>query len=416
MSINKSLKIPLKKLISVVTLVSSSFSWLFLFFAFFGDLFKNSGLTSDTINFGYLLFLGFAVFSALIGCLISEKISRRKFLFWWLMFGLLANILVVPFEGFGTVLFLIMSSILGLSLGLGFPTCLAYLTDSTELEERARVTGVTIFVTLIIVMATTLLGSAIGYGLGIVVLLCAVRSISFISFALDSTEKGSFETKSWREVLTRKDFVLYLIPWLMFSLTGGLQDWIYRELPESLYTLSMSIGFPLHFLSWAIFGVISGIIADRTGRKQPIIMGLVMIGIGFGILGIFPNPYTIIIYNIISGIAWGSLFTVYITVLGDLTYPGSRERFFALGVIMPLTIALGFQTVSSSIDVSFPIASLSSVLSIILFVSVIPVLRASETLSNKRIRERKLKEHLEKIEELIKENREKDQNSSSSNI
>ena len=304
MSFNKSLKIPLKKLISVVTLVSSSFAWLFLFFVFFGDLFKNSGLTSSTVNFAYLLFLVFAVFSALIGCLISEKIGRRKFLFWWLMFGLLANILVLPFETLGTVLFFIMSSILGLSIGLGFPTCLAYLTDSTEFDERARVTGVTIFVTLIIVMVTTLLGTVIDYGLGIVLLLCAVRSIGFISFALDSIEKASFETKSWQEVLTRKDFALYLVPWLMFSLTGGLQDWIYRGLPESLYNLSMSVGFPLHFLSWAIFGVISGIIADRTGRKQPIIMGLVMLGIGFGILWYFSKS---LYYNYLQHNFWYSL-------------------------------------------------------------------------------------------------------------
>jgi hypothetical protein len=51
--------------------------------------------------------------------------------------------------------------------------------------------------------------------------------------------------------------------------------------------------------------------------------------------------------------------------------------------------------------------TLSSILSIIIFVSIIPVLRATETLPESTIREKEAREHIKKVEKLVEESRKK---------
>jgi MFS family permease len=223
--------------------------------------------------------------------------------------------------------------------------------------------------------------------------------------ALDSCDWKKKKINSWQIVLTRKDFALYLFPWIMFSITGGLSNLVESELPKALYTTATTIGYELHYLGWAVFGFMSGIMADRVGRRQPIIIGLVMLGVSLWILSLFTNPLTVIIFELFSGIAWGILFTVYITVLGDLAFEGSRERFYALGAIMPIVITLGVQAIVTSLGISIPREILTPILSIALFASILPVLRASETLSSARIISRKMKEHVEKVGKLVKESK-----------
>jgi hypothetical protein len=62
---------------------------------------------------------------------------------------------------------------------------------------------------------------------------------------------------------------------------------------------------------------------------------------------------------------------------------------------MPLILTLGFSTLTGLFDVSLSGGVLSSILSIILFLSILPVLRASETLPRKKLEARKMKEHIE---------------------
>lgn len=57
------------------------------------------------------------------------------------------------------------------------------------------------------------------------------------------------------------------------------------------------------------------------------------------------------------------------------------------------------------LNIDAPANSLSSVLSIILFLSVIPVLRARETLAEEKIVQRKMREHLENIGKVVQESK-----------
>ena len=74
---------------------------------------------------------------------------------------------------------------------------------------------------------------------------------------------------------------------------------------------------------------------------------------------------------------------------------------------MPIILILSFSTLLGMYNIPAPIAILSPIYSLSLFLSVYPVLRATETLPLKKIRDREIKDHLEKISKLVEESKKK---------
>jgi hypothetical protein len=98
-------------------------------------------------------------------------------------------------------------------------------------------------------------------------------------------------------------------------------------------------------------------------------------------------------------------------ILGDLSSRSGalKERFFALGGIMiPFLTRSVFQASQALSHVTIPANSLYTVLCIMTFISLVPLLRAPETLPESQIRERKLKEHVKKVGKLVEESRKKE--------
>jgi MFS family permease len=347
---------------------------------------------------GYFVFLGFAASSAIVGSVISEKMHRRKFLISWIIIGLISNSALFFIGSLGSAGFLVLSAFLGISIGLGFPSCLSYLADCTAVEERSRIAGLSVLLTLLIAIGSFVVADTLNFGVGLIALLFVIRASSLSTFVLDTCERQKDEkTQTWVQVFTTKNFLLYLIPWLLFSFTGSFIDPIISPVVTTM-------GLALHYVFWAIFAFLSGVMADRLGRKQPIVLGLMMLGISFAILSVTITSGTVFIYNVLSGVAWGFLFTVYITVLGDLGQFGSKEKFYAMGAIMPLILTLGFGALTNMFGVIIS-EQILALLTIILFLSILPVLRATETLPEKKMHSRKIKEHIDKVGKLVKDSK-----------
>ena len=377
-----------------------------MFFNRFPEIFRNYITDSGTIYNGYFLFLGVAALSAIAGSVISERTNRRRFLVSWIIVGLISNISVVFTQELGLWYFYLISAILGISIGLGFPSCLAFLADCTTVGERARVTGIAIFVTLVIAMLSFIVASTSYYGIELLFLLSALKGTSLLAFVSGDCERSKSErTRSWKNIFVSKDFVLYLFPWLMFSLAGSINNLMFADPSVQFNENVERIADVIHYLTWAVVGFISGIMADRIGRKQPLIVGLTSLGVSYAIFGLFTSPETFILYQALSGVAWGFLFTVYITLLGDLASYGSKEKFYAMGAIMPIILTLSFNTLIGLFNITAPISVLSPVFSIVLFLSVFPVLRATETLPRKKIRERQMKDHIRKVGKIVEDHK-----------
>lgn len=399
----KDITIPLKRLIAVALLFSNTLLWFYIFHYYLLDaLLRVPGVDLFYIGLGKVFFYSFAVFSGIAGSLISERVERRKFLWCWLAIGFLTTVSLTVFRGLE---FSLLSSLfLGVSFGLGFPTCQAFLTESTTFEERGRVAAIVIFVSFVTLALILLFAQELGI-MGLVLICAALEGTSFLALFIDPCQREIGSIKPWLSIVTSRAFASYAVPWFIFQLANGIL--LFGSLPSEFNSVATT-GLAFEVIA-AIFAVlISGFLADFVGRKQPIMIGLLMLGISYAIFGLASTPLSYFVYLAVEGIAWGLIAVSYMqVVLGDLSSGfGSKERFFALGGIMiPLFTYTVFSVVQEWSNFSVPANTLSSILSIVLLASVIPVLRAPETMPEAKARARKLREHIEKVGKLVQESK-----------
>ena len=394
------IKISSRRLVAITFLTSGTIAWFFLLSLFFYDAFGNFSVDQSWIYLGEVLFLGVGAVSALVGAALSKKLNRRKLILSWIVLGIFATGSLLVFQGVFSVL--VLSVLLGLSLGLGFPSCTALFADCTTVEERARVSGIIILETFVMVSLAAVVVTLLGLDAVAIVAACLIlRASSLLGIILDPCGSGELGIEhSWFSIFSDRKVIFYTFPWIMFNVASGLAMsmlLVFSQTPG--FESAFVIGTPLRYVGTALFGLFAGIVADRIGRKPPIIVALVILGVSFAFLGLSSSSLSVLVYLVVSGIAWGLLMVVYLAVLGDLSSAGSKEKYYAVGVIIPFIIYMTIAEVSHSFVVSPSV--LSPVLSIMIFLSIIPVLYASETLPESRIRERELKEHLKKVGDLV---------------
>lgn len=396
-------------MIAVAILIASTLVWFFFLDTYFDEIFAPGQIMPPDIAGGYWitvgksLFYGSASLSAIVGSIISEKVERRKFLYLWIAFGALVAGSLAIFQGF--IFFLFVSVLLGISLGLGFPSCIAFLADSTTTEERGRVSGVAIFATFLVVFPVVAIPPLLGFGLTAVILLCLVRTAGFAAFFLDPIEREKGKGDSWLEILSCKSFAFYIFPWLMVNIADGLRLLIwgnFQQFPD--FNEIVQIGYYVRYLGVGFFGFVAGVASDKIGRKIPIYIGLILMGISFAFLG-YMSTISLLLFLILSGVAWSFLFVVYFSVLGDIASKFSKERFYALGWITPISILMGFSSLAGVFNITAPLTIVSPILSIVLFLTIIPIIVAKETLSEAKMRRRRYREHAEKVVKTLQESR-----------
>jgi MFS family permease len=208
-------------------------------------------------------------------------------------------------------------------------------------------------------------------------------------------------------ILRSKTFGSYAIPWLIFNIANGLLS--FGKLSDQIENIKI-LGTALEFFATIFTALAAGFIADRIGRKQPMMAGLVVLGIGYAFFGLVNSQDSYIVYLIVEGIAWGLIAVIYMQViLWDISAnSGSKERYYALGGIMiPFLTRTVFLVGQEISGLTVAANSLSTILSIITFLSVIPLLRAPETLPENIMRERKLKKHVKDVGELVSKSKKK---------
>ncbi len=402
----KNIRISSRSLIAVIAATSGTLSWFFMLEVYFASIYLTITNNQFWVFASEAIFFGSSVLFALVGGNLSDKINRKNFFAISIAVGVFASASMAIFQGIAFSL--IISILLGLSLGFSFPISTAWLADRTIVEERARVCGIVVLGTFIIVSLAAGVVSFLGLGiLGEVALITVLRATSFVAIALDDFRAEPKGAARWGSILFNKNFAFYLVPWIMFNLASGLVSFAWLGLPLSAdYDTIFRIAVPLRYGGAAIFGLISGFLADRVGRKQPIVIGLVFLGTSFAILGLATSPITVLVYLVVSGTAWGGFMVIYLAICGDLSSLGSREKFYALGMGIPLVIYMSISSLPTAFGLDLPASKISPILSTILFMSIIPVLLAVETLPESKIRERKLKEHIKEVGKIIQESEE----------
>jgi MFS family permease len=391
-----------KEALASTVLLSSVLVWYFFAAGFLSDAMTTQGLENSVATVLGLSIASLAI-AAFVGVFAVRRLgSRVSFLRFWLAAGVAVSFSVLGINLGGLASPVIASIIVGAFFGFGMPVCLAFFAASTEPENRGRLGGLAflaVFVGTVILqvvsnsdvlIAAGLLAALMGAGFGVSVKL----KVKATEFAQSSV--------SYVSVLLSRGFLLYFIPWIMFSIV----NYVARPITANLFA-SSTAEFNGDFIVYStlvanvlsgVFAVIAGFYGDRAGRKRLVIAGFALVGLGYACLGLFPNAVLgWWFYSVVDGIAWGAFYTIFVMAIwGDLAQGRGSEKYYVLGS-MPFLFSLFIQFNLANYASSLPTTAIFSFASIFLFLAVLPLAYAPETLE-KCLKRRELKNYVERAQ------------------
>ncbi len=387
-------------------LVVNSLIWFTLIHATFTNSVSNLVPSyPKEILFG--VYYSSVALSVVVGGTLMVR-ARRKGLALWMAFGAVTSVLMAIFPSNDLPLNVAISILLGVSIGIGLPSTLAYFADATKTEKRGFLGGTTWSAVGFGILAVAAIFISAGPQIGIE-LLSVWRLVGFFLFVFLSSRGRAVNpaapVQSFRQILSRRELLLYLLPWIMFCLVNFTQLPISTKLFGDFANIS---GF-IEFAITGVFALLGGFFADRVGRKRIVIMGFVLLGIEYAILSLFnSNPISWYIFTSFDGAAWGMFAAVFfMTIWGDLAGTYNKEKYYIIGGL-PYFLSGFLSTVIGpyieQIDPSMKsIPALAfSLASFFLFIAVLPLIYAPETLPEKVMKDRDLKSYVNKALEKVK--------------
>lgn len=389
----------------IVFLLFNTLVWFYMIFSIISSLFDSLKLSYFESIAILAVFCSAVVGFSLAGAVLAEKFQRLHILYVWITFGVIASLIPALFEKVAVGHIIVFSLLWGASFGLGMPSCLASFANAFSVKNRGRASGIIFLVTNFCALPMSVMVSSPDFVTNS--LICVVWRVIGLAIILGSKFKEAEITPqprrelSFSHVLRDRAFILYLIPWILFCLINRLGDPIIRPVYETILKDFPSIIQPI---VGGIFAFVGGLLADRIGRKKVVIYGFVSLGLAFAIVGIFPQSFHAwIIFVLINAISAGILWVMFIlTLWGDLTPKDSIEKYYAIGN-MPFFVTWGIlQLVSVQYLTSIPTNAIFSFASFFLFLAILPLLYAPETLPEKEIEQRRLKKYLEDVKKVKK--------------
>jgi MFS family permease len=392
-------KISWKNTGSSVFLVFNSFVWYIITYIIFSDIIKNRTPQFE-IGLYSIYYISVAI-AAISGAKIFPRF-RLKSLIVWMIFGAISTFLLFFITDESFLISGLIASVLGISVGIGLPSCLSFFADITKIENRSFVGGI-----IWSLVGVFVLGFAFLYSILIpeemLIFLISWRILGVLIFKFLSRNYKKSEVQeapSYFDLLKDKKILLYLFPWLMFSIINFAEAPIIeraiREVGEDPVILSL--------ITWSLvglFAIIGGYIADVVGRKRVIIAGFVMLGIEYATMSTFYNQvFAAYLFTILDGVSWGLLFSVFFMSLwGDLGQYHIKEKYYVLGGL-PYLLANFLYVVINSIEARIPVSTAFTVASFFLFLAILPLIYTTETLPEKKIKERELKNYLDNAQKI----------------
>jgi MFS family permease len=346
------------------------------------------------------------VATLIVTSFIIDKINNLQTIYICLIVTAIfaASLYFVPID----ILKLVGVFIIGSFFGIGQLAFLTYFWNLTMPEERGRVAGLNGFFSLLfyIIMYVTWvptsdLQSSVAF---VIVLSLAPLSTIFLKSkkALLTSKQNKIEYYP-----ERRTILLYLIPWLLFSLinvtlASSTSFHISQQVSASSYFLLIALQ-----LIAAVFGtIIGGTMSDFFGRRASLIFSLTFYGISSALAG-FANNYVLYFVYLANGFSWGILLVMFTFVIwGDLSNERSAVKMYTIGLaISYLSQGVGLLPIEQTLQIPLVVSSLGSCL--LIFFANIPIFLAPELLSNDFRERLKLKLHMKEVKKIEKNRRTK---------
>jgi hypothetical protein len=395
------LKTKFKKRQSIVAfaLLFNTFAWYYLSRLIVTNVANNFGEGSlEALSLG-LAYPSSIVLSAIAGSIFLARKRRTHVLNAWLLFGVGASSCSTILLGSSLLPTIAATVGLGIAVGLGLPSALGYFAEAVSVENRGKASGIILFGTFFSVPIIYMFMSTLDLVAGAAVLV-AWRAwclpLAFLIYGKKDHSETAQKPLAFSSVLRHRTFALYFIAWFMFGFIDSFETVVVNHaLGEFRFVIKI-----VEPAIAAVATLVGGIFADWIGRKRVLIFGFVSLGVAFAVLGLFAQFwFSWLFYFITDGIALGLLWVLFILVLwGDLA-PNGSERVYAIGET-PFFLTDIFSLFLTPYLALISESSSFSLAAFFLFLAVLPLLYAPETLPEKKIRERELKQYIEKAKKV----------------
>lgn len=380
-----------KELFTVFFLLFNAFTWYYMILRTMESVSANPGVLS-ALQFAFHFA---AIGSSLAGAVLSDKVGRLTLIYFWMASGGIASLMLAPMHDVAVGYVSIIFILLGISFGVGMPSCLAYLADNTSVGNRGRISALAFL--LINLSAPFLMVLVASFDLSVNSMILAAWKILglIVIVLLKPKEKASTDTGrciSFSTIIRDKSFSLYLIPWFMFCVIDALETVLLKDFVASDFYQLTSMTAPI-IAGFSI--LLAGLLSDRIGRKRVVIYGFVSLGVAYAIIGMAPMlTLAWYFYIAIDAIAAGILWVTFLMILwGDLSPKGKAEKYYVIGGVPFFANAL-ISSLLMPISNMLPLTAAFSLASFFLFLAVLPLMYAPETVPQKNIELQRLKGYI----------------------
>jgi len=342
--------------------------------------------------------------AAVIGAFLPRGSANLRFLKIWMASGAVASIipLIIDVESFLGVIF--VTILWGATLGIGMPASMEYLTKATVIENRGRVGALAYFATFAGIFVSGMVLGPLDYRtqLGVLGILKFAGLIVFL--LLNPSERPARKkTLSYLTIVRERSFLLYFSAWIMFALVNYLSIPILSNQVDAVFGKDFAnSSATIEAMITAVFALVGGVLCDTVGRKLVAVSGFIMLGLGYATLGLFPLSFLgWAFYTAVDGAAWGMLGVVFfMTLWGDLAHENSSKKYYALGSLPLLLSSLLQEVVAPDLAASVSFTNVFSLASLFLFLAILPLLYAPETLPEKTMKARELRQYVERAKKV----------------
>jgi MFS family permease len=287
---------------------------------------------------------------------------------------------------------LLIAILFGIGGGVGMPSCLGYFADSTKITNRGLVGGIAFLGINIVAAVFSFLFTDLGLFVSWIILFVWRGVGLLVAFLKPIDQKPLTKTfhSSFKSIFSEKAFYLYFVVWFLFMLVDRSEEPTLRFVLDDLRynVVAPIIG--------SISGLVAGVLADRIGRKKVIITGFVIFGVAYALIGLMHTQlFARYIFVTVEAISTGILWISFVLILwGDLSEFGSREKYYALGLV-PFFLTSIIQLFSGPFFRDIGNESAFSLAAFFLFMTLLPLWVAPETVPEKNIELRRLKSFAE---------------------
>jgi MFS family permease len=207
-------KISWKTTGSAIFLVFNSFVWYILTFSVFSEIVNGLEEPESKIVL-YSIYFAIVAISAIIGAKIFPRF-RFKALIVWTFFGAISTVLLFFISSGDFLISGIVAGLFGLSVGVGFPSCLSYFAGFTKIENRGFAGGVILSLVGVFVLGLAFLFAGFNEQLWILIILLTFwRFFGGLIFKVLNKEEEVPEVQeapSYLELIMDRKILLYLFP------------------------------------------------------------------------------------------------------------------------------------------------------------------------------------------------------------